>query len=187
MLLIFDTETTGLGLQDRPIQLAALLAHPVSLEIVDKFQTLIDPEMPIDEGAYAVHGISNDDVKGKPTLSQVYRDLRFNSMLRRATVAVAHNINFDLRMMGEQYFSHLKKLDTVVLAGRVYPESKSRKLQHLVKALNLPERQAHDAMGDVLSVLDFLKSVQAKTGWDGYRMQLEAVNLKKHYQKLLSI
>lgn len=187
MLLIFDTETTGLGLQDRPIQLAALLAHPVSLEIVDKFQTLIDPEMPINEGAYAVHGISNDDVKGKPTLSQVYRDLRFDNMLRRATVAVAHNINFDLRMMGEQYFSRLKKLDTVVLAGRVYPESKSRKLQHLVKALNLPERQAHDAMGDVLSVLDFLKSVQVKTGWDGYRMQLEAVNLKKHYQKLLSI
>lgn len=187
MLLIFDTETTGLGAQDKPVQLAALLADPVSLEIAGKFQTLINPEMPIAEVAYAVHGISDDDVRGKPTLSQVYRDLQFDNMLRRATVAVAHNINFDLKMMGEHHFSHMQKLDTVVLAGRVYPEAKSRKLQHLVKFLGLPERQAHDAMGDVLSVLDFLKSVRAKTGWDGYRMQSETVGLKKHYQKLLNL
>lgn len=187
MLLIFDTETTGLDNDAKPVQLAALLVDPETLSVVDRLQTLIDPEILISESAYAVHGISNDDVKGKPTLSQVYRNLQFDNMLRRATVAVAHNINFDLRMMGEQYFSHMKKLDTVVLAGRVYPESKSRKLQYLVKSLNLPERQAHDAMGDVLSVLDFLKCVRAKTGWNGYRMQLETVGLKKHYQKLLNI
>lgn len=68
-LIIFDLETTGLTISgDKIVELAYIKIY--SNGAVKRNDILLNPEMPIDREATAVHGITNDMVKDKP----VFRD-----------------------------------------------------------------------------------------------------------------
>jgi DNA polymerase III alpha subunit (gram-positive type) len=70
IFVAFDIETTGLTpVVDRIVEIGAVKLQ--NKKIIDTFQELIDPEMPIDPRATAVNNITNDMVRGKPTIEQV--------------------------------------------------------------------------------------------------------------------
>jgi len=114
MFLIFDTETTGLPKRynapvsatdnwPRCVQIAWQL-HDRNGELIEHQDYLIQPkgfDIPYD--SERIHGISTQlaDQKGLP-LDEVL--LRFKSVLDQAVFVVGQNINFDLNIVGCEFF-----------------------------------------------------------------------------------
>lgn len=119
------------------------------LNVVKEFHSLINPERPIEPGAFAVHGISNDDVKDSPTLAQIRELTEVNHV-------VAHNASFDLRML-TGYINPGYSLCTLALARQYVKGTTNHKLETLQRELNLPPQKSHSALGDVHTTLDLLK------------------------------
>ena len=103
-MIVFDTETTGLPLPEH----APLSSQPKIIEIacikldfnlkeVERFDALVNPEMPIPKAASAVNNISDEDVKDKPPFAGIYNDL-CNFFLGEKTI-FAHNCPFDMNML----------------------------------------------------------------------------------------
>src|SRR5687767_9869430 len=76
-LCVFDLETTGTNItQDRIIEIAVIKMMPNG-EILRKADVL-NPTIPILPESTAIHGIREEDVKGKPTFKEVAKDyIRF--------------------------------------------------------------------------------------------------------------
>ena len=69
-LVIFDLETTGLDIvKERVIQLSYIKVYPDGRE--ERGNEIINPEKPIPDEVVALTGISNEDVKDKPTFKQL--------------------------------------------------------------------------------------------------------------------
>ena len=97
-LVVFDCETTGLGKHDRVVEIAAVTLDPRSGEIVDEYDTLINPQR--DVGPTSIHGITASMVQAAPVFPDVVAALarRMNN-----SVLVAHNISFDQRLLGYEF------------------------------------------------------------------------------------
>lgn len=103
-IIVVDTETTGISLRQggRVIEIGAVAVENGG--IVAELATLIDTGAPISYGAWRVHGISADQVAGKPTPEEVWPwFLEFAG----TSPLVAHNAAFDrplirheLRLLG---------------------------------------------------------------------------------------
>ena len=129
--IIIDTETTGLDPKQghRIIELAAL-------EIIDRRTTgravhfRLDPEREIDAGATEVHGMTWEDLKGKPRFRDVVAEF---VDFARGTDWVIHNAPFDvgflnseLAKLGEGSVKQFcTVLDTLKLAKELHPGQKN--------------------------------------------------------------
>ena len=73
-LVIFDLETTGLDIvKARIIQISYIKVHPDGRE--ERGDLLLNPERPLPPVVTELTGISNEDVKDKPTFKQVAAQL----------------------------------------------------------------------------------------------------------------
>jgi len=98
-LAVFDLETTGIDVEkDRIVQIAIIRVNPDGTRRT--FETLVNPEVPIPPGATAVHGIKDSDVAGKPTFSQIRRDVE--EYLDGADLAGFNSIRFDTPLLGAE-------------------------------------------------------------------------------------
>jgi DNA polymerase-3 subunit epsilon len=126
--IIIDTETTGLDPKQghRIIELAAL-------EIVDRratgrtVQFRLDPEREIDAGATEVHGMTWDDLKGKPKFRDVAGE--FIAFARGADWII-HNAPFDVGFLDAEFAraalpgcadTYERLIDTLALARENFP------------------------------------------------------------------
>jgi len=158
--ILFDTETTGNGEQDRIIQVGALLFDGKQISI---YNELCSSEQEISIEAMEVHHITPEQLHGKPPYSQT----DFAEMLERhnhpENYLIAHNITFDLGMVEKEGFvNRYQLIDTVRCAKHLYPDLPYHRLQYLRYALDLYKEEqaeaekigitikAHDAIGDVL-------------------------------------
>lgn len=99
-LAILDLETTGLSpAADRIVELAVLRISPGGdvLERVRRF----DPEIPIPPEATAVHGITDEDVAGKPPFAARARSLA--ALLDPCDLAGFNLRRFDLPMLVAEF------------------------------------------------------------------------------------
>src|SRR5271154_5227311 len=72
-LCFFDLETTGTNIsQDRIIEIAVIKVMPGS-EVLRK-ANILNPTIPIPKESTAIHGISDEDVKGMPSFKEVAKD-----------------------------------------------------------------------------------------------------------------
>ena len=73
-MVFFDLETTGVNVaSDRIVEISWLKIQPDGRE--SKQTQLVNPTIPIDPKAIAIHGITDEDVKDKPTFSEMARTL----------------------------------------------------------------------------------------------------------------
>lgn len=106
--VIFDLETTGISPNyDEVIEISALKVK--GGEVVDEFNTLVNPGRKIPFGATKVNGITNAMVAEAPAFSHVLAEfLDFAEGL----VLVGHNIaRFDMKFIwrdAEQYFGEFQ-------------------------------------------------------------------------------
>ena len=138
---VFDLETTGMSpTRDRIVEIGA-----VRVEIdgtVSRFETLVNPAVPIPYQVSQVHGITNDMVKDAPAFTDAaYAFLDFI----KGSKLVAHNARFDLGFMQESLarvgLPLLKGgvFDSIVLIRKAYPNLPSYRLQALRTTLSLPD------------------------------------------------
>ena len=99
-LVIFDLETTGLDLvKDRVIQLSYIKVFPDGHEL--RGNELINPEKTIDPIITELTGISNDDVKDKPTFKQLAKKLE--EVFTGSDIAGFNSNYFDVPLLAEEF------------------------------------------------------------------------------------
>ena len=99
-LVIFDLETTGLDLvKDRIIQISYIKVSPNGDE--ERGDELVNPERPIEPIITQLTGISNEDVKDKPTFKQLSQKLadKFNG----CDFAGFNSNHFDIPLLAEEF------------------------------------------------------------------------------------
>ena len=111
MYLVFDTETTGFPLKDKPadypgqariVQLAALLLDENFKERAC-LNTLIRPSgWTISAGAQQAHGITQEDCQNYGVPIEVALKF-FDFLLSGTEVLIAHNISFDNQLLNIEY------------------------------------------------------------------------------------
>ena len=99
-LVIFDLETTGLDIvKERVIQLSYIKVYPDGHE--ERGDEIINPEKPIPDEVVQLTGISNDDVKGKPTFKQLATNL--SQVFTGSDIAGFNSNHFDVPMLAEEF------------------------------------------------------------------------------------
>ena len=150
-----DTETANADRTPGGVCEVALIELTEDLEYVTHFESRIDPEMAICPGASGVHGITNDEVEGCPTLSEWSELIH----LRELGLA-AHNVEFDATKLSGVFTIPIT-VDTLRLARRAYPQAPNHKLSTLVYYLGLPRPGGnfHGAMTDTWALFYLLKQL----------------------------
>lgn len=92
-----DTETTGLEPGSRLVELGAV-AFLSTGDIVDTFEELVQPDMPMPADMDAFHGITDHDLVRAASASDVLA--RFHKWLPKGAVLVAHHAPFDVNILG---------------------------------------------------------------------------------------
>ena len=99
-LVVFDLETTGLDLvKDRVIQLSYIKVNADGTE--ERANLFINPERNIPAEVTALTGISNDDVKDKPTFKEVAAQL--SEKFSGCDFAGFNSNHFDVPMLAEEF------------------------------------------------------------------------------------
>jgi len=152
--VVVDVEATGAKTPpNRIIELGAFRIH--GGRIVDRFLTLVNPEIPIPRFVMALTGISNEMVKSAPVFSDVApRWLDFVS----EAVLIAHNAPFDTSFINHEisrvYPGHRMvntHLCTVKLARQAMPGLDNYRLDTIADHFSIPIASRHRAGSDALA------------------------------------
>lgn len=175
--ICIDCETTGLDpINDRIIEIAVVLF--TFDEILDSFETLIDPERPIPEETTAIHHITDDMVKGKPKAPEILPKV---IKLIDNYIIIGHGIQFDITCVQEESkraqipcpIDKNISLDTLRMA-RFYGQSPVNSLEKLRQHFNIAEEGAHRAMSDVIVNIEVFKYLS-----DGFKTTKNLVDRLK--------
>jgi DNA polymerase-3 subunit epsilon len=145
---VVDIETSGGSHGNRITEIAIVKTD--GKEILDSYETLINPEVFIPRSITHLTGISNAMVEDSPRFDEVAHELK---ELLDDTIFVAHNVSFDYGIIKNHFDDceiafNLKKLCTVRLAKGILPGHASYSLGKICNDLNIPNENRHRAMGD---------------------------------------
>ncbi len=155
-----DTETTG------PYPVAEELCEIAAVkwkngEIIDQFQTLIQPSHPMGADVIKIHGITNDMVSNAPVIKDVIGD--FYNFLT-GCIFVAHHAPFDLGFLAIEFESeHLPLafdqpiICSSLLARKLIKGVPNHKLQTLIPQLGIEKGAAHRALDDAKACMEVFK------------------------------
>ena len=151
-IIILDTEMSGSSQTDRVVSIA--IGEYQDGELINLKSGLFNPGVPITQGAFWVHKISNERVANKPD----FKKSKFYGLLKSVfsspdNVVVGHAICNDLFMIArEGLLCKCKLIDTQHCSVKILKTNKTS-LNFLSKELNLLEAKNtvkfHTAEGDV--------------------------------------
>jgi DNA polymerase-3 subunit epsilon len=161
--IVLDTETTGLDPKDghRVIEIGCV-------ELVNRrltgnnFHQYLQPDRAIDEGALAVHGITDEFLADKPRMVNVVDD--FVDYIRDAELII-HNAPFDVGFLNHEFAllegewgqveDYCMITDSLVMARTRYPGQRNS-LDALCKRLDVDNssREYHGALLDARILAD---------------------------------
>ena len=155
--VVVDVEATGA--KTPPNRLIELGAYRIrGGRIVDKFLSLVNPEIPIPRFVASLTGISNDMVKNAPVFAEVapqWLDFVSDSVL------VAHNAPFDTSFLNHEisrvYANHRMvnpHLCTVRLSRRAFPDLSNHRLETIAQHFSIPIASRHRAGSDALATAE---------------------------------
>ncbi len=147
--VVFDIETTGFSpVNNRIIEIGAVKV--CSGEVVDRFSTFINPQVPIPFEIEKLTGIRDDMVMEAPLIEEVLpKFLEFCE----GCVLVAHNANFDMSFIMENSRrlglpTEYTYVDTVGIARVLLPNQAKHTLDAVAKTLNISLENHHRAVDD---------------------------------------
>jgi DNA polymerase III subunit epsilon len=149
MYAIVDIETTGSNSRNEKMTEIAIVIHD-GTQVVDKFESLINPEVSIPPFISRLTGISDDLVAGAPRFYEIACKI---VEITEGCIFVAHNVLFDYSFVREE-FSRLgynykrPMLCTVKLSRKIIPGHPSYSLGNLCASLGITIENRHRAMGD---------------------------------------
>ena len=155
--VILDTETTGLeaSMGDKIISLAALKIRNSLIQENEFLDELINPERDIPWESVKIHRITDEHVRGKPTLPELQS--KINLFLKKS-ILIGHNIEFDKKFIyqdaaNSDLSKRMKKItsiDTIYLTAALYPDLENYNLSYLCEHFNIRtnDQIRHSALGD---------------------------------------
>ena len=142
---VIDFETTGLtpNYGDRTIEVGAVLIS--DNQIVDRFQSLMNPKMKISGFIENYTGITNNMLSKAPDINDVMKKLK--SFISNHHL-VAHNASFDSRFLDAELsrINHKRKNEfacSMLISRRIYQDAPNHKLETLVRYKNLKTDGIH--------------------------------------------
>lgn len=164
-LIFLDTETTGIWEWHKVIQLAYLYWG----KFVNVF---LNPERNIDEWATRVHGITNEMVKDCDTFKKSIEVARLKTLIDKWAVVIAHNADFDIWMLKQEWLECPLYIDTLRLAMTLWEKGVEHYAEHNLQYLKDyyhievgDDVKAHDAYWDVVVLKEVYDMLQANFEW----------------------
>lgn len=148
--IVVDLETTGLSYQkDRIIEIGIVKVRNHC--IVEQYQQLINPEIPISPTITKLTGITDEMVKDAPTVKAVRKQL-YNMI--KDEVIMGHHVLFDLQFL-KKACGQLNNdyMDTLQYSRLAFDGIDNNQLSTLVKAFHLYQNE-HRALADCLAAKD---------------------------------
>lgn len=163
MYAIVDVETTGGKYNEEGITEIAIYRFD-GHQIVDQFSSLINPERPIHPYVVNLTGINEKMLHSAPKFYEVAKRI---IEITSGTVLVAHNANFDYRVIKMEfdrlgYEFDCQTLCTVELSKQLIPGKPSYSLGKLVRSLGIPIADRHRAAGDAMATVKLFKLLLSK-------------------------
>lgn len=169
--LVFDTETTGLlkpdvaDLDKQPkIIEFALCELDRGYNVTAKHSWLINPGEPITEEITKITGLTDDDLRDKPSFIEVLPEIA--RVFKRGDRVVAHNSPFDHGML----VNELKRIGldhrfpypqewvcTVQLAQELIYGRRARMIELYKDTMGRELHQTHRALDDVMALVEILR------------------------------
>jgi DNA polymerase III epsilon subunit family exonuclease len=164
-LVILDTETATLAGAPHFLEVGAV--RTIDGEIVDRFEALVRPEVPVDPAASDFHGITEAMVADAEPAGSVLE--RFTRWVGEDAMA-AHSAEFDGRVLAFEYArARLQPppgwlIDTLRLSRRMIPEAPDHKLATLCEHLELEDGIHHRALADAVWCWKVLEACAMRMG-----------------------
>ena len=159
-IAFFDLETTGLDVnKDRIVEIAVMKIDPGGKR--DSLHMYINPGIPIDPKATAVHGIRDEDVQDAPTFAQIARNLA--DFIGNCDLAGYNCNRFDLPLLAQEFARAGVDIDLkdrkVVDVQVVFFKKEQRTLSAAYKCyLDREMKNAHTAEADTEATYEILKA-----------------------------
>ena len=152
--VVVDTETTGGShwSTDRITEIAAVVVR--NGEIVEVFETLVNPQRSIPYFVSQLTNITWDMVKDAPTFGRIAPDVM---RVLEGNVFVGHNAVFDWRFVSAEISRSTgrqlrgRRLCTVKIARTVLPQLSRRSLDYVSRYYGVENHARHRAGGDAVA------------------------------------
>jgi DNA polymerase-3 subunit epsilon len=154
--IVLDTETTGIGHEQGHKVIEIGCMELIGRKLTGKhFHVYLNPERSVDEGAFKVHGISNEFLQDKPLFAEKVSE--FLDFIADSELII-HNAEFDVGFLNAElrHIQWSKKLedycsvfDTLIYARKQFPGQRNS-LDALCKRFGIDHfnRQLHGALLD---------------------------------------
>ena len=152
--VILDTETTVLSITEkhRIVEIGCIeLDNQIPTNNI--FHKYINPQRPVSEDAYKIHGYSDKFLSEKETFSEILKE--FLNFIKDKKIII-HNalfdltfLNYELRLINQKEIDKKNVIDTLEIARLKYPGSQNS-LDALCKRFNIDnsKRKKHNALID---------------------------------------
>ena len=161
--VVVDVETTG----GRPPFHRVTEVGAVKIrngEVIDTFQSLINPERHIPGHITRITGISNAMVADAPVFAEIADGF---AEFMEGAIFCAHNVNFDYGFISAEYrrlerWFRFPKLCTCQKMRQLYPGYRSYSLKNLCREFEIPLETHHRALCDAQAAGELLNLVNLK-------------------------
>ncbi|MFB9057759.1 exonuclease domain-containing protein [Mariniflexile ostreae] len=163
-LCFFDLETTGVSItSDRIVEISILKVHPNGKE--DTKTWIVNPGMPIPKEVTAIHGISDEDVVGKPSFKEIAKDVY--NMIKDSDLGGFNSNRFDIPLLAEEMLradvDFEMKNRMAIDVQTIFHKMEQRTLSAAYKFYcDKSLENAHSAEADTRATYEVLKAQVAK-------------------------
>jgi len=152
--VILDTETTGLSTaaNHRIVEIGCIELNS-QIPTNKIFHSYINPQRPVSEEAYKVHGYNDKFLSDKKTFKEISE--MFLNFIKDKKIVI-HNapfdlsfLNYELKLIGKETINKENVIDTLEISRQKYPGSHNS-LDALCKRFNIDNsrREKHSALLD---------------------------------------
>ncbi|MCS6932881.1 MAG: 3'-5' exonuclease [Acetobacteraceae bacterium] len=167
--VVFDLEATGLKPSHGDVMIAIGAVRLRNLEIVDRFETLVDPGRPIPPRSTRYHGITDAMVAGSPPPPAAVAAF---AAFAEGAVLVAHNAGFDRTLLHMAEFAGAPPIPNPVLCSLAVshwldPEEADHSLDGLCARAGIVIARRHAALGDAEATAELWRRLIARAAARG--------------------
>lgn len=162
---VLDVETTSGDPRQGRIMEVAVIAQDGCQERV-RWESLVDPRIPIPRFAQQLTGIRNVDTRNAPRFHAIANSL---NTLTEGRIVVAHNVRYDMTAMEHEFARtglrfHRTTLCTERTARRLLTGLSHYNLGSLCRYFGIPFKASHRAMLDAVGTTHLLNRLLAEFG-----------------------
>ncbi len=157
---IIDIETTGgMAKRDKITEIGIVIHN--GEEVIDQFESLINPGRSIPANITRITGITNDMVADAPPFYEIAKTI---VEMTEGAIFVAHNVRFDYSFIREAfaelgYTFSKRQLCTVRLSRKAFPGLKSYSLGNLIRHFDIKVNARHRALDDAKATAILLDKI----------------------------